>query len=95
MLRLNRETRRPVFRTLEEFDRHEVIPPDTHSWYQGMFQARVTAVYDTLGIEFLSGLRRAGLTSGIQYRSTAELLTRLEEIAPGFQAWAHRVAGER
>ena len=93
MLRLNRESRRPAFRTLEEFDRHEYTPPETNSWYHGMFQARVTAVYDTLGIEFLSRVRRAGLTTGVQHRSTAELLRRLEEIAPGFQAWAHCVGG--
>lgn len=86
---------RPKNTSLEDFERlySEV---DDYGWYQGMFEARVRDICPQLGLKFLLDLKqRFPHSAGTPWNEAplatrmkpAELLERLETIAPGFQKW--------
>ena len=84
----------PAFRDLDTFNaRYDDIPLETFAWHQAMFHRRVAEVYQTSGLQFLTALRKTGLTADVKYATAADLLKRLEEICPGFERWAGTFAG--
>ena len=87
------ESLRPDFRDLDTFNaRIEELPMETFGWYQAMFYQRAADVYKTAGLQFLTTLRKAGLTADVKYATAADLLKRLEEISPGFERWPRTFA---
>jgi hypothetical protein len=87
------ESLRPDFRDLDLFNaRVDELPMETFGWYQAMVHQRAAEVYKTAGLQFLPALRKAGLTADVKYATAADLLERLEEIAPGFERWARTLA---
>ena len=87
---------RPKNTSLEDLERL-YMTVDDYGWYQGMFETRVREIYPELGLTFLSDLRRDfpknGGSNGFNAPpgtrlKPAEVLARLEKIAPGFQQWA-------
>ena len=101
LMQFNVETRRPDFRSLNEFERQYAkvdlgeMSLETFGWFQGMFHVRAAEVHSARGPAFLADLRSAGVTAGAKYETPAELLTRLEAIVPGFQRWAQVLEGPR
>lgn len=86
----------PKNTSLEDFERL-YSDVDDYGWYQGMFEAHVRKICPSLGLKFLVDLkqkfpRTAGTPWNEEPLATrmkpAELLERLETIAPGFQKWA-------
>jgi len=89
LMAFNIEVYSPEFRSLEEFEkRYDGMPQDTYAWFQGMFHVRLVDLYKERGIGFFADLRGAGIVAGAKYQTTSELLTRLDQVAPGFQRWA-------
>jgi len=86
---------RPKNTSLEDFERL-YSDVDDYGWYQGMFESRIREIYPQLGLKFLSDLQRELplTTANIDRKPVAtrmkpaQLLERLEKIAPGFQKWA-------
>jgi len=85
---------RPKNTTLEDF---ELLYSDVddYGWYQGMFESRIREIYPLRGLQFLRDLKREfPRTAGRSSRESgatippAQVLERLEKIAPGFQKWA-------
>jgi len=87
---------RPKNTSLDDFERlYDNV--DDYGWYQGMFESRIQEIVSTLGVKFLSDLRkRFPLQPGKSWEAKpldvrmkpAALLEQLEQIAPGFQKWA-------
>jgi uncharacterized protein (TIGR02246 family) len=72
------------------------LPPEelarTYAWYQNLLVLRAAALYEAQGLCFLRALRdRLGKDPGSW--TTASLLPLLEEVAPGFDAWANDLTG--
>lgn len=85
---------RPKNTSLEDFERlYDTV--DDYGWYQGMFESRVREIYPRFGLKFLTDLKqmfplaaRGTMLPDVAARmKPAELLERLETIAPGFQKW--------
>lgn len=74
------------YTSLQQFEEYyfEIAPPNYH-WYQCAFIKRVIDVYNKSGISFISEVRNK--ISWNQNFTTKELLTKLEEISPGFLNW--------
>lgn len=80
---------RPEHRTLEAFERlYFGVGAQNYVWYQAQFQAQVSEVYQARGVDFLRVLRRAFPMGAAPVDSQEELLGRLDELQPGFRAWA-------
>ncbi len=90
---------RPKNTSLEDFERL-YLRVDDFGWYQGMFETRVRELYPKMGLKFLEELRRrfaAATNTSKEQRANGEpatgvllahVLEQVEQIAPGFQAWA-------
>lgn len=83
----------PRYTKLE--DMHGVfarLPPReaaaNYGWYQMALNLRVAEVYDRYGLDFLRRLRDVLPWDGFDRWTSDLILDRLEEIAPGFRAWA-------
>ena len=63
-------------------------------WYQGMFEQRIQELYPSAGLTFIKNVQKRFPSQGPQHSdqsakiSAVEVVQELEEIAPGFQAWA-------
>ncbi len=68
------------------------LPPDeiarTYGWYQNLLNLRAAAVYEEHGLDFLRMLKNRLVWEKAAGWNTASLLPSLEDIAPGFEAWA-------
>ena len=95
---------RPRNTSLEDFERL-YTRVDDYGWYQGMFEQGVREMYPRLGSKFLRDLKEAFPRSPGQRASEeervatrvkpAELIRRLDRIAPGFRKWAEEFNSER
>ncbi|HSI03630.1 MAG: hypothetical protein ACAI38_22920 [Myxococcota bacterium] len=77
---------RPQRCELDDFERslEEGLP--AFLWHQGRYQQRVRVVHQVQGLDFIGNVDRV-LSAGDKL-PTAQLLQKLELIAPGFLAWA-------
>ncbi len=83
-----RDAVHPEHRTLDDFDRlYFGVGALNYVWYQARFQEQVQAVHATHGVDLLRRVRTA-FAPDAPSASAADVLTRLESIAPGFRAWA-------
>jgi len=64
------------------------------TWYHHQFESRVVDVYAKQGLAFLVKVKR-WFPAGSKDLSDAEVLSRLERISPGFQAWASGLANKQ
>lgn len=68
------------------------LPPDelqrTYGWYQQMLNLKVADVHARYGLDFLRMVRERLPWEGRGSWTTTTMLSMLDEIAPGFQAWA-------
>ncbi len=68
------------------------LPPDefarTYAWYQNLLNLRAAALYQEHGLDFLREVRDQLAWEESEEWTTESLLLSLEEIAPGFRAWA-------
>ena len=85
----------PAYRSLSDFEeRYFGVGVETYCWYQAMFNRSVSEVWLQRGSGFLTDLkrefpaRRDGRESPAPVQ--ADVIDRLEKIAPGFHAWAAR-----
>jgi len=65
------------------------------TWYHHQFESRVLEVYAKQGLDFLIKVKAAfpaGVKSDL---SNAKVLSNLERISPGFQAWASGLANKQ
>jgi len=65
--------------------------PANYDWYQLQFGLQAMEIYDEQGRGFLAKVKSA-FPKGTPAMSVAEILSRLEAISPGFQAWAKRLS---
>jgi hypothetical protein len=80
-----------AYTSLEDFESHwSDMPPANYDWYQLQFGLRVLEIYNEQGLGFLSKVKSV-FPKGTPEMSVADTLTRLEEISPGFQAWARKM----
>ena len=89
--RAGREGHEPTHSSLDDLNRLYVgVGVGDYVWYQNVFQDRIRAVWDEHGLDFLR--RALDRMSDPQWdpESAAELLAVLEEVAPGFLAWAEK-----
>jgi len=61
-----------------------------YGWYQNVFQNRIKEVYDLAGLDFIRLVQIRLADNNFQPATATELLQVLEEIEPGFLAWASR-----
>jgi hypothetical protein len=68
------------------------LPPEefarTYAWYQNLLNLRAAALYEEHGLEFLHRVRDRLDWQNAANWTTNELVPILNEVAPGFQAWA-------
>ena len=86
-----REGYEPTHSSLDELNQlYAGVGVGDYVWYQNVFQDRIRAVYDEQGLDFLRHTLDRLSNAEWDPESSAELLAVLEEIAPGFLAWAER-----
>lgn len=75
------------------------LPPaefaQTYAWYQNLLNLRAAALYEEHGLDFLHRIR-----DRLDWQNSAEwttdgLIPKLDDVAPGFQAWASALDRER
>jgi hypothetical protein len=89
VMQAGREGYEPTHSSLDDLNRlYAGVGVGDYVWYQNVFQDRIRAVYDEQGLDFLR--RTLDRMSDPEWdpESSGELLAVLEEIAPGFLAWA-------
>jgi hypothetical protein len=59
-------------------------------WYQNVFQNRIREVYDMAGLDFIRLVQYHLADNDFRPESASSLLQALEEIEPGFLAWAEK-----
>jgi Zn-dependent oligopeptidase len=76
----------PTHTSLDDFDRL-YFGVDNYGWYQAQFEKRAEEVYKTQGLAFLERVKEV-LPPTDQPIAVDEALKRLEQVSPGFIAWA-------
>jgi hypothetical protein len=85
---------RPAHTSLADFDRlYFGVGPENYFWYQGIFAAKVSEVFDHHGLGFLPALRDAFPADQPGRLTDDEVLGRLDRLHPGFGDWAARLEG--
>jgi hypothetical protein len=80
---------KPKYTALADFDRVWVaMPPENYAWYHAQLTRRARAVYEAQGLTFLKQVKDAFPENDKRPASSGDILTRLEQIAPGFAQWA-------
>ena len=83
----------PQHRSLADFERlYTGVGADNYIWYQGRFSERVFAVFATERFDFLRKVKDA-FPRGPEKLAADQLLEQLENIQPGFKAWAASLGG--
>ncbi|MEJ7623289.1 MAG: hypothetical protein WKF34_04805 [Pyrinomonadaceae bacterium] len=76
------------YSSLEDFEKlYSNVGPENYGWYQSKFIQRAAQVYDTEGLSFIEELRKFPPPGG-KTLPVDTVLANLEEVAPGFIAWA-------
>ncbi|HUP19443.1 MAG TPA: hypothetical protein VM778_05755 [Gemmatimonadota bacterium] len=87
----------PHFASLEAYERHYgeymATPQGTSTldWFHNVFNRRAAELYDEYGLDFFREIRRRLPWMRYELWTTDSLLLALEEIAPGFFAWAEEL----
>lgn len=86
----DRQRSQPVsHRSLDDLERlYAGVGMDNYGWYQAQTDARAAEVYRTHGVAFLAKVKAAFPAGTPSTLPVAEVLSRLDAIAPGFTAWA-------
>jgi hypothetical protein len=84
---------RPPITSLRDFEanyRDLVESPNAanYQWYQTQFAMRATEIFAARGLEFVTELRKALPWERFDQWTSEDLLLWLEEVEPGFTAWA-------
>ena len=89
---------KPRFTSLQQLDAYYdgyLTSPqgaNTLGWYQNAFNLRAAELYEEMGPDFIRRVRSALPWARFENWTTDELLEELEEISPGFIAWADEMA---
>jgi hypothetical protein len=76
-----------------KYDQLQQEYPGNYGWYQLALDQRVIEIYAQNGVEYLREVRKA-FPAGAAKLDTAQLISKLESISPGWTAWAaHLEAG--
>jgi hypothetical protein len=78
----------PRHRTLDDFERlYADVGPADYGWYQSVFEARANPLGEKQGLSFIRKVKEV-FPAGAERLPAAEVLRRLEAVAPGFGRWA-------
>jgi hypothetical protein len=89
VMEAGRDGYEPTYSRLDDLNRlYAGVGIGDYVWYQNVFQDRIRSVYDAQGLDFLRRVKALLSDPTWQPDSAAELNEALEEIAPGFIAWA-------
>lgn len=87
--RAGREGYKSTHTSLGDFNRlYTGVGVGDYVWYQNIFQERVRDVYNEHGLDFVRDVKKRLGNTHLRTETAEDLLTVLEEIAPGFTAWA-------
>lgn len=86
----------PAHTSLADFDSLYVrVGPENYNWYQAVFAQQAAEVFRAEGLGFLARVR-AAFPAGDGPRMEGDtFLARLEEVRPGFRAWADSLGAPR
>ena len=85
----------PQHRSLADFERlYSGVGADNYIWYQDRFSERVFAIFPIDGLDFLRKVKDAFPRDSNEKLASDALLERLENIRPGFKAWAAALGGQ-
>lgn len=80
----------PQHTSLTDFEQlYAGVGGDNYVWYQGVFRVRVHAILQRSGLDFLRALKDVLGEANGQDSTDRLFLDALEQIVPGFHAWAH------
>lgn len=80
---------RPSITSLAHFEANAAaLDHVTYAWYEGVFAARASEIFERRGLDFLHEIRRRLPWDQIDGWTSSALLTWLDDIEPGFSAWA-------
>jgi hypothetical protein len=78
-----------TYRSLDDLEkRYGRIDPGNYGWYQSQTDARAREIFKAQGLQFLARVKTAFPAGTPGALPVAEVLSRLDAIAPGFTAWA-------
>jgi hypothetical protein len=88
-----RQRSQPVtHRALDDLERlYAGVGPDNYGWYQAQTDARALEVFKAHGLAFLPRVKATFPVGTPGTLPVAEVLSKLDAIAPGFTAWALRL----
>lgn len=92
MMRAKLDAAPPTHTSLADFERLYIrVGPENYHWYQAAFAALAAEVFQAQGLGFLARVREAFPAGQGPALDSDAVLARLEQIHPGFQAWAARL----
>lgn len=97
MLQAKLDAPAPAHTLLADFDSLYIrVGPANYNWYQAAFALQAAEVFQAHGLGFLAQVREAFPAQGGGPRLASDaVLARLEQIHPGFRAWADRLGTPR
>jgi len=95
MLQAKLDAPAPAHTSLAAFDSLYIrVGPENYNWYQAAFALHAAEVFQAEGLGFLARVREAFPAVQGEARLDGEtVLARLEQIRPGFRAWADSLGG--
>lgn len=79
----------PTHTSLADFERLYIrVGPENYNWYQAAFARHAAEVFNAHGLGFVTRVREVFPASDTTALDTDAVLARLEQIHPGFRAWA-------
>ena len=92
MMQAKLEAPAPTHTSLADFDRLYIrVGPENYNWYQSAFAMMAAEVFQAHGLGFLARVREAFPAGEGPALDSDAVLARLEQIHPGFRAWADRL----
>jgi hypothetical protein len=83
----------PAHTSLDDLERQYLgVGIENYGWYQARIEERAAEVFNAQGLTFAARARDLFPLAGTRRLPVAELLDRLEQIGPGWNAWSQRLS---
>ena len=89
VMEVSREGYQPAHSSLDDLNNmYTDVGLDNYIWYQNVIQDRVHVVCDLHGIEFIRKVKQRLDNDTSTFDTAIDLVSALDEIAPGFKEWS-------